>query len=189
MGRHQVVLEDVEVELVLPEDLDAVVVLLAGVALGKFGDVVLGLLVEGERGALALALQRRHEEEFPDFGVRLGHPLYVLRRDFLVAEVVEHRNRRVELVIVLHLNDLKRREHLALVAELLVLEEVVELLEGHVLGLLGNDVLAVVHDLEDGLVHSEALASFIPEQVGRLERLVLEHYLLIITKPLNHSNQ
>lgn len=151
----EVVLENVEEEVLLLEDLDPDGLLLIAILLGQLLDEVLRLLVQQRSVRLQLVAVGRNEEELADLGRGLNDSFDELLRDGLVGEVKDDCNGGIIVLALLHV---QRRENLSLVAELMPLEEVIELRKVHLLELISHHIPAGLHDLQNRLVNPEVSA-------------------------------
>lgn len=151
MFGNKVVLEDVEEEVLLLEQLEAVG-LLSFALLADVADEGGRLSVDDTRRVL-FGFVGHHNEEVVETVGTLDHPVEVLCRNFLLIEVVEDGNGPVVGLVFLHL---ERREDLSLVDQFLGVEFLLELGELHLLGLVVDEVLPVLHDFENGAVDPEA---------------------------------
>lgn len=149
---HQVMLQHVKQQLVLTENLEPVSTHVTFLLATQLVYKVLRLLVQHEYRVLSLRLCRSHQKEFTDPLTGFDCTIDVLRSDLLPIEIEKDSNRRIDLLVLL---DLQWRENLPLIDQFLPLIKLIELSKGHILGLLLDNELAVVQNLQDGLVHAE----------------------------------
>lgn len=132
----------VKIQLVLPEDLEAIGIFLGSVSFAEIGNMGLCLFIEGEGGIFVFGLGGGDEEEFSYFWAGLNDSVDIFRSDLVIAEIVEDCNGGVDVIAVL---SFEGWEELSFVFEIFLFKHVTELFVAHCFGLFRDNIFAVVH--------------------------------------------
>ena len=104
-------------------------------------------------GGILFVLRRSNDEEVVDILTTLDYPIEIFCGDLFCIEIVKDGDGVIEVIVS---SDVKRREDLPFIIELVVVVLGFELLELDVFRLIIDDVLAVLKYFDDGVVDFEA---------------------------------